>query len=310
MSELEFKPQGQQCLVCGSERLRSFKAQAADAESPSLINVMECESCVFAWQYPLGRDEQQSLQFFETAYADEGQTISDYFSPDLKREIAELEHEFLAGLPVGHETLLDIGAGTGTFAEVAAEHAWNVTAVDPALDIERIRSNPMIKAVKGTTEQIARGELFDVVTMWDVIEHTTNPLDQIADARQYLKEGGWLVIETGNYKSASRVMGGTSHWMYQLDHRWYFSPESLEQLLREAGFSEFIFSERVLRPGWHGRVDYAGPTPASLLKSAVKDPLHLRMHLSRYSWLKRAAAWQMPGIGIFALAARTSRAAS
>lgn len=302
--KIEFEPQGKKCLICGADRLRKFKTQAFDAASPAFVNIVECKNCMFAWQYPLGRNEQQSVQFFEAAYADEGQKPSKYFNPNYKREIAQLEYEFLSGLPVKNRVLLDIGAGSGIFAEVAAEHDWNVTAVDPALDIERIRNNPMIKAVKGTTEQLLNGEVFDVVTMWDVIEHTTNPLEHISTAKQYLKEGGWLVIETGNYKSAYRVSGGTSQWMYQLEHRWYFSPESIKYLLKETGFSEFVFSDKVLRPGWNGSVDYAGPSRVRLLKSIVKDPFHLPMHLSKYFHLTEAKGWERSGIGIFTIAAR------
>jgi len=304
MSKIEFEPQDNTCLICGTDRLRKFKAYASDAAGQTFINMIECKHCLFAWQYPLGRSEQQSVQFFETAYADEGQTQSEYFNPDYKREIAKLEYEFLTSLPGSNRTLLDIGAGPGIFAEVAAEHDWKVTAVDPALDIDRIRHNSLIRAIKGTTKQLSSEEFFDIVTMWDVIEHTTNPLKQIFQAKYHLKDGGWLVIETGNYKSVSRVKRGKNSWMYQLEHRWYFSPESIKHLLKKAGFSEFILVDRVFRPDWNGKVSYAGPSRVRLFKSIVKDPLHLLSHLSKYFYLMKAKGWEIPGIHVFTIAAR------
>jgi len=304
MSTTDFEAQGNTCLVCGADRLRKFKAYASDATDRTLINMIECEQCLFAWQYPLEQSEQESVQFFAAAYADEGQTQPEYFNPDHKREIALLEYGFLASLPTDERTLLDIGAGSGVFAEVAAEHDWRVTAVDPALDIDRIRHIASIRAVRGTAEQLSGGESFDVVTMWDVIEHTTNPLQQIIQARDCLKEGGWLVIETGNYKSVSRVKRGPDSWIYQLDHRWYFSPESIRQLLGRAGFTEFILADRAFRPGWNGKVDYAGPPLGRLLESILKDPLHLRSHLAKYSYLMKAKSWEIPGIHVFTIAAR------
>ena len=280
MSKIEFNSQSNYCLNCGSDRLRNFKAQASDAESPSVIYVIECRNCFFAWQYPLGRTEEDSVQYFEDAYDDGGQTKSDYFNENKKRDIAKLEFDFVATLPAENRKLLDIGAGAGIFAEVAAENDWSVTAVDPAIDIDRLKNNPNIRAIKGTTAQMPKGELFDVITLWDVVEHAMNPTELIYDANKYLREDGWIVLETGNYKSADRVSGGMSHWMYQLDHRWYFSPESLERLLTDAGFSNFIFSDKVLRPDWNSSVAYAGPSRTHLLKSIVKAPLQLPLHLS------------------------------
>ena len=211
---------------------------------------------------------------------------------------------FVSTLPVTIGNLLDIGAGAGIFAEVAAGHNWNVTAVDPALDLNRLENYPRINAIKGTTAQIPETELFDVVTMWDVIEHTANPVELIHDAKEYLKEGGWLVLETGNYRSAERVRGGTSHWIYQLDHRWYFSPKTLERLLSSIGFADFIFAERVLRPDWNGSINYAGPSIPHLLKRIAKDPFHFRTHLSMYFGLIQAMEWEMSGVAIFAMGAR------
>jgi 2-polyprenyl-3-methyl-5-hydroxy-6-metoxy-1,4-benzoquinol methylase len=304
MSRIEFNPQSKNCLICGSDRLRNIRAQASDAPISSFVNIIECRNCNFAWQYPLVRTEEQSVQYFEAAYADGGQTQSSYFNEDRKREIAKLEFDFIVTLPAIERTLLDIGAGAGIFSEVAAENRWNVTAVDPAIDIDRLKNNPMIRTIKGTTEHIPNAGLFDIVTLWDVIEHATNPIGLICNAERYLKEGGWLVIETINYKSAGRVNDGTSHWMYQFDHRWYFSPESIKILLTNVGFFEFIFSNQVLRPGWKGNVSYQGPSMAHFLKLIVRDPLHLSMHLSKHSDLIRAKRWDMSGIEIFTIATR------
>jgi SAM-dependent methyltransferase len=304
MSKIEFNPESNNCLICGSNKLSKFRAQAFDAASLSYVNIIECRNCIFAWQYPLGRTVQESVQFYEAAYKDKGQTQSAYFNPNLKCEIAKIELEFLESLPVKNRSLLDMGAGAGIFAEEAAANDWDVTAVDPAIDIGRIKENRKIKTYKGTTEQIPTGELFDVVTMWDVIEHTITPVELINNVKRYIKDGGWLVIETGNYKSAERLYGGACHWIYALDHRWYFSPESIKLLLIDAGFSEFIFPDKVLRPNWNGSINYAGPSTIHLLKWIVRDPFHLRLHLNKFFSLIRARGWEKSGFGIFAIAAR------
>lgn len=304
MTMNKLNSQSKVCLICGSDRLQSYKAHASDEKGTIYVNIVECNNCIFGWQYPVGRTEEQSIEFFETAYADEGRTQSVYFNPSRKREIAALEYEFISKLPVKGRTILDIGAGAGIFGEMAADNGWSVTAVDPSLDVSRLKKNPMIKAIKGTIENVPRREVYDIVTMWDVIEHSNNPVELIRSATQRLKNGGWLIIETGNYKSASRVNEGISSWIYQLDHRWYFSPESIKHLLTDAGYAEFTLSDKVLRPGWKGSDCYAGPSWVSLMKWIVRHPLQLRMHLSKYSCLIKAKDWELSGINIFTIAAK------
>lgn len=305
MPGIQFEAQDRGCPICGANRLRKFKAYASDADDGSHINVVECMRCLFAWQYPMEQNEGDSVQFFSAMYADGNDRQNNYFNPDYKRRISMLEHEFVAGLPVRRGELLDIGAGAGVFAEVAAQHGWHVTAVDPALDEDRIRDNPRVDAVRGTTEQLDGEGAFDAVTMWDVIEHTTDPMAQICDARGFLKDGGWLIVETGNYKSVSRVKKGARAWIYQKDHRWFFAPNSLRYLLKEAGFSEFVLADRALRPDWVAKADYTLLRRGGrLLESVARAPLHLRAHLAEYAYLKKARDWEIPGVHIFTIAAR------
>ncbi len=306
MSQRNFDPASEHCLICGSPLLAEYGARAFDTADKAVVKIRKCGACSFAWQYPLGRSPDESREFFENSYNEAEQGINDYFDPVKKRQISDLELEFAAELPCTNKTLLDIGAGSGIFAQAAAEAGWAVTAVDPALDCARLLAYPTINAIKGTIDDIAIDSRFDVVTLWDVIEHAENPVDLIARAAPFVSENGWLLVETGNFKSVDRVYGGCEHWIYQLDHRWYFSPESIEKLLHEAGFTDLVFSRRVLRPGWQGKADYLGPSRISLLKSLLRQPLQIRKHLRLYEELIKAKTWEMPGIGIFAVAGRRS----
>lgn len=196
--QTELNPRSEHCLICSSSNLKRFEALASDTEEPSLVNITECQDCCFAWQYPIGRTEQESVEHFELNYNAQGSRLSDYFNPKVKREISSLEFDFMSQLPVSGKRLLDIGAGSGVFAQVASENGWSVTAMDPALVLDRLAGNKNITPIRGTTEALSNDELFDVITMWDVIEHVTSPVEAISNANAHLKDGGWLVIETGN----------------------------------------------------------------------------------------------------------------
>lgn len=299
-------PKSDHCCICGSSSLRRFRARAFDAKAWTEISLVECRSCVFAWQYPFVRSEQESAAWFDDAYDGRNGAPSDYFSDEGKREIARLELAFVDSLPGVRGTLLDVGAGSGVFAALAAESGWTVTALDPALDPRRVANGGGITAVRGTIDDLPRDSTFDVVTMWDVIEHATSPRELLEQAAERLQPDGWIVVETGNYKSVARVAGGNDHWIYQLDHRWYFSPDSLRALLEDLGFGELVLADRVLRPGWQGKTRYAGPSRRRLLGSILRDPLRAKARWAEHRELRTASRWPAAGLEIFAIAARRS----
>jgi len=119
------------------------------------------------------------MAHFDANYKAKGSKTSEYFDPEIKAAISALEFNFMSQLPMAGRRLLDIGAGAGLFAALAGKHGWTVTALDPALDQEALVGRPSITAIRGTTDDLPISEQFDVVTMWDVIEHVTTPVNAI-----------------------------------------------------------------------------------------------------------------------------------
>lgn len=299
----ELDPESRRCPICSSGDLCHFTAKAFDAANQS-INIVECNHCNFAWQYPHIRSEEQSVNYFEAAYLDNGQTNSDYFNQDVKKAISELEIAFVEALPQIGNRLLDIGGGSGVFAETAAEHGFDSTVLDPALVAGHADAVFKATRIKGHIDDLQPGDQYDVITLWDVIEHVTSPISLLKYIMPHLKEEGWLVVATGNYKCANRVAESSLHWIYQADHRWYFSPDSMTKLIERLGFSEIRFVNKVLRPEWNGSAEYPGPSRAQLVSAILSNPLDLRSQISKYHRLQQAKNWNLSGIDILTVAAR------
>ena len=60
--------------------------------------------------------------------------------------------------------------------------------------------------------------------------------------------GGYLVLETGNYQSAERIISESDWWAYQADHRWFFAPKILHSLMEAAGLVDITYADLVFRP--------------------------------------------------------------
>ncbi|KAK0707544.1 hexaprenyldihydroxybenzoate methyltransferase [Lasiosphaeris hirsuta] len=113
--------------------------------------------------------------------------------------------------PTGQLRYLDVGCGGGIFAESAARlpSTASVTAIDPSpgvLAVARSHAarDPGLTAEKleyisATIETLPpreRSKDFDVVTLFEVIEHVDHPAAFIDRCGEFVKPGGWLVMST------------------------------------------------------------------------------------------------------------------
>ncbi len=150
-------------------------------------------------------------------------------------------------------SLLDIGAYIGVFVEEAQKSGWNALGVEPSDWAAEEAQKCGLNVIQGTQDspQI-RAQQYDVITMWDVIEHVDSPSEEMAKAYELLKPGGWLVLHTMDINSlTAKVMG--SRWPWFMDmHLHYFSQKSMKQMLEKNGY-EVVWSGamgRYLRLGY------------------------------------------------------------
>ncbi len=172
---------------------------------------------------------------------------------------------------------LDVGCAAGFCMEVLRElgfesHGVEVSDTIASHAIERFGFSTVHI---GTLEQAPFSEgTFELVTMWDVIEHAADPGSLLRRARELLTPEGLLVIETQNIDSAfARALGSRWHHFKHAEHIYHFTPASLRRLLEAAGFAV-----QVLTPRYGGKyvsLDFIAERAARVhpLLSAALGPL-------------------------------------
>jgi 2-polyprenyl-3-methyl-5-hydroxy-6-metoxy-1,4-benzoquinol methylase len=154
--------------------------------------------------------------------------------------------ERLTGPPNGR-SLLDVGCYTGVFVEIASNHGWDAWGIEPSRWAVDEAHGQGLHVVQGTLETANLPEAhFDVVTMWDVIEHLTDPMRALQQVHRLLKPGGVAVLHTIDIDSLfARLMGARWPWLMEM-HLYYFSRRTLRAMLERCGF-------RVISDRPHGR---------------------------------------------------------
>lgn len=143
------------------------------------------------------------------------------------------------GPPTGERRLCDLGCGDGQFLELARDHGWDVSGIEmnpAAAKRAEERGAVVYEGLVEETSDVPAGT-FDLVTAWDSVEHTPDPVAFLQAARSLLRPGGLLALTTLNVNSAVARLYRDGWSMYVEDHFTYWSRQSLAATLGTAGFS-------------------------------------------------------------------------
>jgi 2-polyprenyl-3-methyl-5-hydroxy-6-metoxy-1,4-benzoquinol methylase len=135
-------------------------------------------------------------------------------------------------------SLLDVGAGTGAFANTMQLAGWKVRALEPDDTARKNAAGKYGLQLESSEKLFALDTAhFDVITMWHVLEHVHDLHTYLAQFQKLLKPGGKLVIAVPNYTSHDAKAYGDYWAAYDVPrHLYHFSPKSMELLVNDNGF--------------------------------------------------------------------------
>ena len=134
--------------------------------------------------------------------------------------------------------LLDVGTATGYFLEIAKRRNWNAMGLEISpFASEKARAKGL-NVVTGTLENLSVPDgYFSVLTLWDVIEHFSDPKSQLLLANKMLKDGGLIAINTPDAGSfTAKLFGKHWHSLVPPEHLMIFNRKNLSLLLKSCGF--------------------------------------------------------------------------
>lgn len=195
--------------------------------------------------------------------------------------------------------LLDVGCALGDFLLVAFAAGWETWGVEvSAWASEFARREHGLRVHTGTLESAAfAANSFDVVTLYDVVEHAGDPLALLREVKRLLVPGGLVHIVTPNV--AGKLASLLRHRWYHYkpgEHLYYFAPETMARTIEMAGLQAVSCSPigSLMTPAYAlDRLRYYTPRLAKLscamlrLCHLAEQPLYLRVG-EMQAWGRRA----------------------
>jgi SAM-dependent methyltransferase len=184
-------------------------------------------------------------------------------------------------LQVPRGTLLEVGAGFGTFAALAAASAFfdRVVVIEPTPTMAAACRARGVEVIEKRVEDAA-GEFSNVSVScaFEVIEHLFEPRRFVFALHRLLAPGGLLIISCPNGEGFDIATLGTRSLAIDSEHINLFNPDSLRRLVESAGFEVLI----VHTPG---RLDAEFVRDAALRGEVQLDPFLQRVLVTEWERL-------------------------
>ena len=216
------------CSLCGSLdwRLVVYTKQRT---------VAECRECGLRALRPMPSMQDliavndETVHPFFDAYLEDERSYRGYFA----RKLDDLQGYEASG------RLLDVGCGAGFFLDAARERGYDVAGVDlSSVPADYARDTLMLDVTVGNLyDYQAPDDEFDVVTIFQTIEHDPTPAALTEELFRMLVPGGILMVTTPAADGfVARVMGRRWFGYRNVEHVSFFNRQSLRYVLEGAGF--------------------------------------------------------------------------
>jgi len=222
------------CLVCRGTNI-----------APHFRGLLRCRTCNYVFA-DLKLSDEELAQLYDQSLFNEGEfhdysADRKYFNQNFCLRFKTLQ-KFID--PSRHQTLLEIGSAYGFFLEVVHTHFREVLGIDLTDEgVRYTREQLQLPAVQADfLEYDFAGAKFDVVCLWDTIEHLRRPDLYLEKIAALTEPGALLALTTGDIDSlVARLRGERWRMINPPVHAHYFSGQTLTRLLANYQF-EVIYN--------------------------------------------------------------------
>ncbi|MCP4150504.1 MAG: class I SAM-dependent methyltransferase [bacterium] len=283
------------CPLCNSKEIALSKKgtfdpqnistqnfKITDSNYGSLWTFFSCAACGFVFSNPY-IPEEEIVEFYsqleDLEYSSEAEGRTKNFQTIIKR-LKRVSKRNGAS-----PRLLDIGAASGIFLDLANKEGFDSTGIEPSqFLVDDAKKNYGLNLYKGTVEEYLEEnkgkEKFSIITLLDIIEHLVEPDAFMDKVDALIEDNGFLVLVTPDIGSLAARITGKQWWHYRIAHINFFNRKSLRFLLEKHGYDIVLKKKYV----WNFSVFYLASRIFPLLKEKkslqkVLKRLHLKLPL-------------------------------
>lgn len=289
------------CPICSNSKISAKNHE-------KYKNLWHCTECKLIFIYPQLTNDDLKKIYGADYFKNSQSHFCGYenYQEDKKSILQTFNHrlELLEKIYKEKGILLDVGCAMGFMLEAAEARGWDVYGIDVSKEALAVAKKRFGKKVY--TEMLENAVLpenhFDLITIWDTLEHLTDPVKTIRRCWHLLKPGGLLAFTVPDVGSLiAKIIG--DRWMgYKEEHLFYFTRRSIKHLLNQSDFiiQKIKYEGKYITLGaFAKRLTLYSPLLAGIIQGAVKllnlenhdiyiNPLDISLVIAKKQWLQKS----------------------
>lgn len=212
------------CPICKSNSINSSCLSAVDYISGDSFQVFKCLDCGVGYTYPHPSD-------MEKYYPNKYRQYNIWVLKTMQIVYRFRIYKWIRNMKPG--SALEIGCGDGIVLDTLRRSGWQIFGTErfsQAILTHNIYNLPIFV---GGLDAIKKKEIFDLIILFQVLEHLENPIEIIQQCADILKPGGKILIGVPNFASWQATIS-KENW-FHLDvprHLFHFSLQPIQILLK------------------------------------------------------------------------------
>lgn len=205
------------CPLCG---LDNYQIHISFPKIP-VVRCLDCQMMYSRYAIPSEELEAYYRSNFGGARHRQGQEVNARVNTRILRRLLPLERISSA---------LDVGTGYGFLLRELKRMNIEAVGVELSAEEAEFANSTLGQNVINCLlqESNLKEESFDLVSSFEVVEHTEQPLDFLRDLTRYVKPGGYLLVMTDNFegRTARSLGAGFPKWIPHA-HISHFTPKTI-----------------------------------------------------------------------------------
>jgi len=234
------------CAVCDSRQYTVKYEPWVQIEDPIQLygaasgiqgtqRLVECSDCGLIYENP-----RYPAEVIMQGYASSNEAGHDSQYPMRVNSFYRALSKLKTKLPAPGAKVLDIGTAGGAFLEAATQFGYEAYGLEPSRFLVEKGVSRGLKMKQGTIETNSFEDgSFDMVCLWDVIEHLSEPKQDLIKIRRLLKPGGILFINYPDIGTLPARLAGKKFWWILSVHLHHFSRKTIDLICQKAGYQVF-----------------------------------------------------------------------
>lgn len=228
-----------QCPLCAARELHTFLTAVDHTVSHQPFEIRRCGTCGFCFTSPRPEPAEIGAYYQSADYISHSNTsasLQDKLYQRVRRRALRGKHKLIHHY-TSHGAVLDLGCGTGEFLGYLKQRGYKTQGIEPSALARAQAEQRHGLVVSASLEELAPSPMFDVITLWHVLEHVYDVRHTLHELHRRAVPGALLVIAVPDRESWDAQHYRADWAAYDVPrHLSHFRRQDLKRFLEESGF--------------------------------------------------------------------------